>query len=239
MVQTICFSIEDSGWDIAQVSAKDIHEKGEKRLILKMTDTEAFIMFDMPSIGGGKGEDDGYHIPCSFPFCLPIYKGDTLYVVKAKVSKSVPTGWISNGRLPWQRVKLMTTHEDDVQEIQSRYTGMSVRKALHQIMMHTWRKHHIEKEEEIYDENEFVETIDEELAYVQSKGVGRFEGDAFVAEETIDDWLEEAEDDEVDGEEDDDLEDEDDEDEEPLDSDNDEGAEMILDEEGIPDDDED
>jgi len=236
MVQTISFSIEDPGWNVSQVSTKDIHTKGEKRLILKMTDTEAFIMFDMPLSDGEKGDND-YHIPCSFPFCLPIYKGDTLYVVKAKVSKSVPTGWISNGRLPWKRVKLMATHEDDVQEIQSRYTGMSVRKALHQILMHTWRKHHIEKEKECEDENGFVETIDEELAYVHSKGVERFEGDAFVAEETIDDWLEEAEEDEVDGEEDDDLDEEEEEEEEPLDSDDDEGAEMILDEEEIPDED--
>lgn len=232
MVQTISFSIEDTGWNVSQVPTKDIHTKGEKRLILKMTDTEAFIMFDMPSC-----DENEYHIPCSFPFCLPIYKGGTLYVVKAKVTKCVPTGWISNARLAWKRVKLMATHEDDVQEIQSRYTGMSVRKALHQILMHTWRKHNIEKEDEEYDdENAFVETIDDELTYVQSKDVGRFEGDAFVAEETIDDWLEEAEEDEVDVEEEDDLEDEED-DEDLLDSDNDEGAEIILDDEQIPDED--
>lgn len=229
MVQVLTFSIDDPSWSLINVSQKTIQAYGKKYMILKVGETQSFVVFDM--VGPDDEEDNGpFYIPSSFPFMLPLYRSPSLYVAKAKVSARVPTGWISDKKLAWKNMRLVSVAEDDIQSIQAQWQGLSIREAMQRVLEHDWKKTVLERKEDDLIGINIVETLDDELE--KKEGFGD-EEEAGGREETIDDWLEEELDNEVDGE-GDDLDDDGDEDEEePEEGDEDGGigdidAEMAI-----------
>jgi len=223
MVQVLTFSIEDPSWSVVNVSQKTIQAYAKKYMILKVGPAFGFVVFDM--VGPeDKTEGGPYYIPSSFPFMLPLYRSQALYVVKAKVSPKVPTGWISNRRLAWKNTKLVSIAEDDIQTIQAQWHGLSIREAMQRVLEQDWQKTPLDRDEDSLVGIGIIETLDDEVDSKEDYG------EDGAGEETIDDWLEEEVDDEVDGDGDgdgdgDDLEDDD------VDGDGDD----IEDEEGVGD----
>lgn len=165
-------------------------------MILKVGPSFGFVVFDMVDASESKDKKDKggpYYIPSSFPFMLPLYRSPALYVAKAKMSSKVPTGWISDRRLAWRNVKLVSVAEDDIQTIQSQWQGLSIREAMQRVLEHDWKKTVLERDEDALIGIGIIETLDDDVD--RKEGYGE-EG---VGEETIDDWLEEEVDEEGDG----------------------------------------
>lgn len=225
MVHVLSFSTEDPTWKTVTLVQKNIKKHGKMYIVIRFDDNHGFIVFDLlddtkkcqPISKKSKRDartetqDVLYYIPSSFPFMLPLYRTNTLYVTKVSMPKSVSTGWIDSRTLSWSNVTMKDVADDDILSIQSKWHGISIREAMMVVLQNDWKHMQLERDEETLIGINIIETYDEEA---DNDGYELYTDEDMVMEETIDDWLEEdpEEENDEDNEDDDDDEDIDDED---------------------------